>query len=165
MLFTSPFPFRALILIDFGNWLTFRQRLLRYTRSWRRRYLSISLVLWWFVVGCLGFCYRMSREGVRRFDLYGLYTVRWDAGCCVFLKDGGSELGMDVYLILSFRSVYFWFNFNHWFVEAEADILDYNGQQVPWPRLVVDSILPWIFLVGPPVTNIFLGYLNFISIN
>ena len=34
-------------------------------------------------------------------------------GVVFFLKDEDSELGMDVYLILSFRSVYFRFNFDH----------------------------------------------------
>ena len=33
----------------------------------------------------------MSREGVRRFDLDGLYTVRWDAGCCVFFRLGAGD--------------------------------------------------------------------------
>ena len=30
----------------------------------------------------MGCCYRMSRGGVRRFDLDRLYAVRWDGGCC-----------------------------------------------------------------------------------
>ena len=44
----------------------------------------------------------MSRGGLRRFGFDGLYTVRWDAGCCVFLKDGDSELRMDMCLIFFF---------------------------------------------------------------
>ena len=47
----------------------------------------------------------MSRRGVHRFDLDELDTVRWDAGCCVFMKDGYSEPGMNVYLIFFFCSV------------------------------------------------------------
>ena len=85
-------------------------------RIWKRRHLSISRVLWWFVVGYLGCCCRMSQGAVRRFDLNGLYTLRW-----------------DVYLILSFCSVYLWFNFNHWVVEAGAEAglqFKYNGRKL-----------------------------------
>ena len=59
--YNSSFTFRGAIIALYGNLMG-------------GRFLFISRVLWQFVVGCLGCCCRMSRRGIRRFDLDGLYT-------------------------------------------------------------------------------------------
>ena len=91
---------------------------------------------------------------------FGWWVVHPEMGCgvlCSFKIETRSWGWMCIWFFFSVQCTSDW-NYNQWVVEAEPDILDYNGTtgSVTASRRRY-SILPWILSVGPPVTSIFLG--------
>ena len=92
---------------------------------------------------------------------FGWWVVHPEMGCgvlCSFKIETRSWGWMCIWFFFSVQCTSDW-NYNQWVVEAEPDILDYNGTTGSvTASLRRYSNLPWILSVGPPVTSIFLAY-------